>query len=91
MIHFRCTYCGRKLKTPVEYEGRQGVCPLCGQHIWVPRITSGSDTEEIPVLPLLPDETIEEDPSKSGVLGKGESPEPEAPEAKAQSPVAPLP
>lgn len=82
MIHFKCTYCGRKLKINREYEGRQGRCPLCGQFIWVPRTISDHDTSEIPVLPLLPDEAIEEDPSKSGVLQKGSDESPSVTQSK---------
>ncbi len=42
-IEFRCTHCGRLLRTPDGTSGRQAKCPQCGALSTIPQGSSGQD------------------------------------------------
>lgn len=52
MIRFRCSQCGKKLKAPPEYAGRQVQCTGCGVVQLVPEPAGDTRTQVMPALEI---------------------------------------
>ena len=54
MIRFRCSQCGKRLKAPEEYSGRQVQCTGCGAVQSVPELQGDTRTQEFSPLEIAP-------------------------------------
>jgi biopolymer transport protein ExbD len=54
MIRFRCGQCGKKLKAPEEYSGRQVQCTGCGVVQTVPDLSGETRTQEFAPVEFAP-------------------------------------
>lgn len=52
MIRFRCSQCGKKLKAPAEYAGRQVQCTGCGVVQSVPEPADDTRTQVVPAMEI---------------------------------------
>ncbi|HUY87589.1 MAG TPA: biopolymer transporter ExbD [Pirellulales bacterium] len=71
MIRFRCSHCGKKLKAPEEYAGRQVQCTGCGAVQSVPELAGETRTQVLSDLEIAA--TVSQAPAGYGALPGGES------------------
>ncbi|MBU0637910.1 MAG: hypothetical protein KKB50_03525 [Planctomycetes bacterium] len=59
-IEFHCNHCGKLVRTSEEHAGKQGKCPACHQHVYIP--TPPSKIEPLGLSPV--DESAEREQAR---------------------------